>query len=99
MLISGWDWNCKAISEWREHGIWITKKIMICWLAQLPYLVFFFLVDYNQVIYTVGRDPQYQKTVVADTGPLVTAPVVVSNVLLWILFTLSTYEELNDSSP
>lgn len=43
---------------------------------------FFFLVDYNQVIYTVGRDPQYQKTVVADTGPLVTAPVVVSNVLL-----------------
>lgn len=37
---------------------------------------------YVQVIYTVGRDTQYQKTVVADTGPLVTAPVVVSNVLL-----------------
>lgn len=32
---------------------------------------------YVQVIYTVGRDPQYQKTVIADTGPLVTAPVVV----------------------
>lgn len=32
---------------------------------------------YEQVIYTVGRDLQYQNTVVADTAPLVTAPVVV----------------------
>ncbi|XP_023542920.1 carboxyl-terminal-processing peptidase 1, chloroplastic [Cucurbita pepo subsp. pepo] len=36
-----------------------------------------FLNEGSTVIYTVGRDPQYQKTVVADTGPLVTAPVVV----------------------
>lgn len=32
---------------------------------------------YEQVIYTVGRDMQYQNTVVADTTPLVTVPVVV----------------------
>ncbi|XP_022994793.1 carboxyl-terminal-processing peptidase 1, chloroplastic [Cucurbita maxima] len=36
-----------------------------------------FLNEGSTVIYTVGRDPQYQKNVVADTGPLVTAPVVV----------------------
>ncbi|XP_038894566.1 carboxyl-terminal-processing peptidase 1, chloroplastic isoform X2 [Benincasa hispida] len=36
-----------------------------------------FLNEGSTVIYTVGRDPQYQKTVVADTGPLVTSPVVV----------------------
>lgn len=32
---------------------------------------------YTQVIYTVGRDPQYQQTIVADTSPLVSAPVIV----------------------
>ena len=38
----------------------------------------FFLADTNeQIIYTVGRDPQYQKNVVADTAPLVRMPVVV----------------------
>lgn len=31
----------------------------------------------EQVIYTVGRDPQYQNTIVADTQPLVTSPVIV----------------------
>lgn len=30
-----------------------------------------------QVIYTVGKDLQYQNTIVADTAPLVTAPVIV----------------------
>ncbi|CAN1847164.1 Carboxyl-terminal-processing peptidase 1, chloroplastic [Linum perenne] len=30
-----------------------------------------------QVIYTAGRDSQYQTTVVADTAPLVTSPVIV----------------------
>ncbi|KAL5731917.1 C-terminal processing peptidase [Ranunculus cassubicifolius] len=30
-----------------------------------------------QVIYTAGRDPQYQKTVVAESPPLVTAPLIV----------------------
>lgn len=30
-----------------------------------------------QITYTVGRDPHYQKTIVADNGPLVTAPVIV----------------------
>jgi hypothetical protein len=33
---------------------------------------------YQQVIYTVGRDPQYQNTIVADSAPLVKAPVIVS---------------------
>lgn len=36
-----------------------------------------FLNEGETVIYTVGRDQQYQNTVVADTAPLVTAPVVV----------------------
>ncbi|KGN65570.1 carboxyl-terminal-processing peptidase 1, chloroplastic isoform X1 [Cucumis sativus] len=36
-----------------------------------------FLNEGSTVIYTVGRDPQYQKTVVADAEPLVKAPVVV----------------------
>ncbi|KAF3955828.1 hypothetical protein CMV_018994 [Castanea mollissima] len=36
-----------------------------------------FLNEGETVIYTVGRDVQYQNTVVADTAPLVTAPVVV----------------------
>ncbi|XP_050287609.1 carboxyl-terminal-processing peptidase 1, chloroplastic isoform X3 [Quercus robur] len=36
-----------------------------------------FLNEGETVIYTVGRDLQYQNTVVADTAPLVTAPVVV----------------------
>lgn len=31
----------------------------------------------EQITYTVGRDPQYQNTIVADTAPLVTAPVIV----------------------
>ncbi|KAF6156135.1 hypothetical protein GIB67_024105 [Kingdonia uniflora] len=30
-----------------------------------------------EVTYTVGRDPQYQKNIVAETAPLVTAPVIV----------------------
>ncbi|XP_031284463.1 carboxyl-terminal-processing peptidase 1, chloroplastic isoform X2 [Pistacia vera] len=30
-----------------------------------------------QITYTVGRDPQYQKTIIADSSPLVTAPVIV----------------------
>ncbi|EEF42716.1 Carboxyl-terminal-processing protease precursor, putative [Ricinus communis] len=36
-----------------------------------------FLNEGEKVIYTVGRDPQYQNTIVADTAPLVTAPVIV----------------------
>nr|POE91496.1 carboxyl-terminal-processing peptidase 1, chloroplastic [Quercus suber] len=36
-----------------------------------------FLNEGETVIYTVGRDQQYQNNVVADTAPLVTAPVVV----------------------
>ncbi|PPR83601.1 hypothetical protein GOBAR_AA37118 [Gossypium barbadense] len=36
-----------------------------------------FLNKGETIIYTVGRDPQYQKNVVADTAPLVTLPVVV----------------------
>lgn len=32
---------------------------------------------YKQVIYTVGRDLQYQQTVIANAAPLVTGPVVV----------------------
>ncbi|BFG28050.1 hypothetical protein CerSpe_143230 [Prunus speciosa] len=30
-----------------------------------------------QVIYTDGKDPEYQQSIVADTAPLVTAPVIV----------------------
>jgi len=29
------------------------------------------------VIYTAGRDSQYQNTIVADAAPLITAPVIV----------------------
>ncbi|KAK8642016.1 hypothetical protein V6N13_011379 [Hibiscus sabdariffa] len=36
-----------------------------------------FLNKGETIIYTVGRDPQYQNNVVADTAPLVTLPVVV----------------------
>ncbi|KAK6268523.1 hypothetical protein QUC31_012683 [Theobroma cacao] len=36
-----------------------------------------FLEEGETIIYTVGRDPQYQKTIVADTAPMVTAPVIV----------------------
>lgn len=36
-----------------------------------------FLNEGETITYTVGRDPQYQKTIVADNGPLVTAPVIV----------------------
>ncbi|RWR96140.1 carboxyl-terminal-processing peptidase 1, chloroplastic isoform X1 [Cinnamomum micranthum f. kanehirae] len=36
-----------------------------------------FLNKGETVIYTVGRDPQYQRTIVAETSPLFTAPVTV----------------------
>ncbi|XP_042945343.1 carboxyl-terminal-processing peptidase 1, chloroplastic isoform X2 [Carya illinoinensis] len=36
-----------------------------------------FLKEGETVIYTVGKDVQYQNTIVADTAPLVTAPVIV----------------------
>ncbi|KAH9749301.1 Carboxyl-terminal-processing peptidase 1 [Citrus sinensis] len=36
-----------------------------------------FLNEGETITYTVGRDPQYQKTIVADNSPLVTAPVIV----------------------
>ncbi|XP_048331696.2 carboxyl-terminal-processing peptidase 1, chloroplastic isoform X2 [Ziziphus jujuba] len=36
-----------------------------------------FLHKGDTVIYTVGRDSQYQQTIVADTEPLVSAPVIV----------------------
>ncbi|XP_050231309.1 carboxyl-terminal-processing peptidase 1, chloroplastic [Mercurialis annua] len=36
-----------------------------------------FLNEGEKVIYTVGRDPQYQNEVVADAAPLVTAPLIV----------------------
>ncbi|XP_038705986.1 carboxyl-terminal-processing peptidase 1, chloroplastic [Tripterygium wilfordii] len=36
-----------------------------------------FLNEGNVVIYTVGRDNQYQNTIAANTAPLATAPVVV----------------------
>ncbi|XP_077226557.1 peptidase S41 family protein isoform X3 [Tasmannia lanceolata] len=36
-----------------------------------------FLNEGETVTYTVGRDPQYERTIVADTAPLVTAPVIV----------------------
>jgi hypothetical protein len=31
---------------------------------------------YVQIIYTAGRDSQYQNTIVADAAPLITAPVI-----------------------
>lgn len=36
-----------------------------------------FLNEGKTVIYTVGRDSQYQNTIVADAAPLITAPVIV----------------------
>ncbi|KAJ6885280.1 carboxyl-terminal-processing peptidase 1 [Populus alba x Populus x berolinensis] len=36
-----------------------------------------FLNEGEKVIYTVGRDPQYQNTIAADSAPLVKAPVIV----------------------
>ena len=47
------------------------------WQSWAYHVVFSSDKIYEQVIYTVGRDLQYQNTVVADTAPLVTAPVVV----------------------
>ncbi|KAF9602612.1 hypothetical protein IFM89_030218 [Coptis chinensis] len=37
----------------------------------------FFLDKGDTVIYTVGRDPKYQNTIVAETAPLVIAPLIV----------------------
>ncbi|KAK1276145.1 hypothetical protein QJS04_geneDACA000764 [Acorus gramineus] len=36
-----------------------------------------FLNEDETVIYTIGRDPQFQNTIIADHAPLVTAPVIV----------------------
>ncbi|BBH01060.1 Peptidase S41 family protein [Prunus dulcis] len=36
-----------------------------------------FLNEGETVIYTDGKDPEYQQSIVADTAPLVTAPVIV----------------------
>ncbi|XP_024024337.1 carboxyl-terminal-processing peptidase 1, chloroplastic isoform X1 [Morus notabilis] len=36
-----------------------------------------FLNEGDTVIYTVGRDPQYQQTIVADAAPLTKAPLIV----------------------
>ncbi|PRQ29355.1 putative processing peptidase [Rosa chinensis] len=36
-----------------------------------------FLNEGETVIYTVGKDPQYQQNIVADTAPLIKAPVIV----------------------
>ncbi|KAL2343217.1 hypothetical protein Fmac_004502 [Flemingia macrophylla] len=36
-----------------------------------------FLNEGDTVIYTVGRDPQLQKTIVTDTSPMIQAPVVI----------------------
>ncbi|XP_027345238.1 carboxyl-terminal-processing peptidase 1, chloroplastic isoform X2 [Abrus precatorius] len=36
-----------------------------------------FLHEGDTVIYTVGRDPQFQKAIVTDTSPLIQAPVVI----------------------
>lgn len=32
---------------------------------------------HEQVIFTVGRDPQYEKTITAENAPLITAPLIV----------------------
>ncbi|XP_042506603.1 carboxyl-terminal-processing peptidase 1, chloroplastic isoform X2 [Macadamia integrifolia] len=36
-----------------------------------------FLNEGETVIYTVGRDPQFQKSIIADSAPMVTTPVIV----------------------
>ncbi|KAK1320396.1 hypothetical protein QJS10_CPA03g00678 [Acorus calamus] len=36
-----------------------------------------FLNEDETVIYTIGKDPQFQNTIIADHAPLVTAPVIV----------------------
>ncbi|KAL5839174.1 hypothetical protein ACOSQ3_011876 [Xanthoceras sorbifolium] len=36
-----------------------------------------FLNEGETITYTVGRDPQYQNTIVTDSAPLITAPVIV----------------------
>ncbi|GMN43367.1 hypothetical protein TIFTF001_012565 [Ficus carica] len=36
-----------------------------------------FLNEGDTVIYTVGRDPQYQQTIVAETAPLTKAPLII----------------------
>lgn len=40
--------------------------------------------DFGQVTYTVGRDPQYTRSIVAEAPPLITTPVIVSNYSLSI---------------
>lgn len=48
---------------------------------------------YEQVIYTVGRGPQYQNTIVADTAPLIvmvcapTSAIFITN--RYVLFNIS----------
>ncbi|GMP26441.1 hypothetical protein CsSME_00050609 [Camellia sinensis var. sinensis] len=36
-----------------------------------------FLNQGETVIYAIGRDPQYQKNIIAETALLITAPVIV----------------------
>ncbi|KAI3947377.1 hypothetical protein MKX01_004211 [Papaver californicum] len=35
------------------------------------------VITHMQVIYTAGRDPQYQKSIVAESAPAFTAPLIV----------------------
>lgn len=47
------------------------SAILITLIMLFPYHV------HGQVIYTVGRDPQYEKVITAEAAPLVTAPLIV----------------------
>ncbi|KAJ0960244.1 hypothetical protein J5N97_001919 [Dioscorea zingiberensis] len=54
-----------------------------------------FLNEGETVIYTVGKDPQYQQNIVADTAPLIKAPVIVK--LHWCLFVAGCFPALHDN--
>lgn len=59
------------------HILWDGFALIEFHGTDLSYVFFFSYDLYEQITYTVGRDPQYQKTIVADNSPLVTAPVIV----------------------
>ncbi|KAG5562187.1 hypothetical protein RHGRI_005058 [Rhododendron griersonianum] len=60
------------------------KAIMSACLLPSPFLalallfsLYYLVTLSNKVIQTVGRDAQYQTNIIAETAPLVTAPVIV----------------------
>lgn len=77
-----------------EFFIFIASFSFACFkfLILIKFWLLFSSDVYKQVIYTVGRDPQSRKPIVAETTPLVTAPLIVWAIPLrcLTLFSLSS---------